>query len=218
MESSGNFGSKIYLEYFSINKTAYRERVRWYEDHFQELSMLDCGVKFEIDYDYVVCLFELGRYSRFLDKVDPVIEQCIMDNIFEINGENVYHVLLQKKAASLYNLRMYGKAEKVLQALLKLEPREEVNKVLYARCLRLHKHPIEEFAKSVSILLLLMGISFKTAEILVVQPFYYQYLEDFGQLVTFFFFTGTLGLVGMEVWFKIKYYRLLRSLKKGNNL
>lgn len=214
MESSSNFGSEIYLKYFSINKTAYRERVKWYEDHCLELSLLDYGVKFEIDYDYLICLFELGRYSRFLDKVDPVIEQCIIDNIFEINGENVYLVLLQKKAASLYNLHMYSKAEKILQALVKLDPREEVNKVLYARCLRLHKHPIEEFSKSASILLLLMGISFKTAEILVVQPFYFQYLEDFDQLVTFFFVTGTLGLVGREVWFKIKYHKLLRSLKK----
>ena len=213
MAYSENKHSEIYFQYYSINKTAYRERVRWYEEHRNEVQWLDYSAKFEIDFDYLICLFELGRYGRFLEKIDPIIEQSISDNIYTVNGENVFNTLLQKKAASFYNLHMYDKAEKVLESLIKIDSSDEVNKIMYARCLRLKKHPYEEMIKSISILFLFLGISFKTAQIIVVENFYHQYLEEFEKLVIFFFAAGAAGLIGREIWLRIKYRRLLNALR-----
>lgn len=84
----------IYWEYFGLEESAYRDKVKMYEDNSAQIAVLLFEDKCEIDIDYLFCLFEIGRYERFLSKVKPMIELVIMENIYDYRGVDIYKELL----------------------------------------------------------------------------------------------------------------------------
>ena len=112
----------FYFEYHRMGTKAFRDKVRFYEDNKANVGLLTYEERIDIDLDYILCLFEIGKYHKFLSKADSLIEVVIIDNIFEYNGMNIYNDLLFKKAACLFNTGQYIKSEKVLKSIVKLEP------------------------------------------------------------------------------------------------
>lgn len=171
--------NELYIQYFNIGVTSYREKVKFYEQHILNRDALDFESQVDIDLDYLQALFEVGKYHRFLSKVDHYIELVIMENIELHNGEDIYSVLLFKKAACLYNLHQYEASLVILEQLQKIDPGNEVAPRLRYKCTRqLHKNRDETF-RAVSVVSLLCGVSLKVAEILVIEPFYDEYLDKF---------------------------------------
>ena len=74
----------IYLSYFRLGDDAWREKVRYYEENKKAIDGLYFDEKIELDIDYLICLFEVGRYERFLRFVDPIIESVITENIYTL--------------------------------------------------------------------------------------------------------------------------------------
>lgn len=89
--------SQAYFEYFSIDNTAFRDKVRYYEENQDKIGWLNHEGRLEMDMDYCLCLFEIGRYQRFLQKVDIVIEDIIFENVYEYMAVNIYEDLLFKR-------------------------------------------------------------------------------------------------------------------------
>ena len=77
----GHQSTQIYNGYFRLGPTAYREKVRFFEENPDAISRLDFDDRIEMEFDYLYCLFEVGRYERYLSKVDAVklIEEPIWD-------------------------------------------------------------------------------------------------------------------------------------------
>jgi len=64
----------IYWQYFGLSASAYREKIRLYEANPDEIAELEFDDRIEIDIDYLFCLFEIGRYDRYISKSDRAIE------------------------------------------------------------------------------------------------------------------------------------------------
>ena len=112
------------MDYYRLSKKSFHERIRFFESHSQEISTLSTSEKSEIQFDYLCCLFEIGRYRKFLAQVDPLIEEVIIENIYEIEGKDVYKDLLSKKAASSYNISDHAQADYILKSLMSLYPED----------------------------------------------------------------------------------------------
>ena len=92
------------MSYFSIDGSNYTDRIAWYESHFLEIQQIDYTARIEIDIDYTLSLFQVGRYNQYIAQSKPLIEEVIINNIVEINQTDIYQLLLFNKAASHYNL------------------------------------------------------------------------------------------------------------------
>jgi tetratricopeptide (TPR) repeat protein len=179
---------------------AFRDKVRFYEDNRSIVNQLNYDDRIDIDLDYVLCLFEIGKYHKYLSKVDRLIEVTIVDNIYEYNGVNIYNDLLFKKAACLFNTGQYIKSEKVLKAIVKLEPENRLARTLYGKCKRKQGRDWYEGTKAVAMVLLMSAISIAFMELLIVRPFYNDYVATFSGMKIFFFVSGILSLIGNELY------------------
>jgi tetratricopeptide (TPR) repeat protein len=216
MDFNHSVHSEIYFEYFSLGKNAYRDKVRFYEQHQKDISALDLIEKIELDYDYLISVFEIGRYSRFLSKVDPLIERVIIDNVFDINGENVFTDLLARKAASLFNIGKYGESEKILRQLIKIDPGHSWCSPLLIKCLRKRNLPGEQVAKIVGIISLFGAVLLKISQILVLEHFYQELNSTLVPISTFLFALATISFVGLEIWYLVKYRSFFSTPPKLN--
>ncbi|MFT6337009.1 MAG: tetratricopeptide (TPR) repeat protein [Saprospiraceae bacterium] len=183
-----------------MGSKAFRDKVRYYEDNRSYVGQLKYEERIDVDIDYALCLFEIGKYHKFLSKVDSLVEVVIMDNIYDYNGMNIYNDLLFKKAACLFNTGQYIKSERVLKAIVKLEPGNNLARTLYGKCKRKQVRDWHEATKAVAMVMLISAISIAFMELLIVRPFYNDYVATFSGLKVFFFVIGILSLIGNEVY------------------
>lgn len=179
---------------------AFRDKVRFYEDNKSHLSQLKYEDRIDVDLDYILCLFEIGKYHKFLSKADALIEVVIMDNIYDYNGVNIYNDLLFKKAACLFNTGQYLKSEKVLKSIVKLDPENNLARSLYGKCKRKQGRDWYEGTKAVAMVMLISAISIAFMELLIVRPFYNEYVATFNGMKTLFFVMAILSLIANEAY------------------
>lgn len=194
----GNF----YIEYHRLGDTSFRDRVRYYEDHRTRLNELDFSKRIEVDLDYSMCLFEIGKYHRYLGIVDRLIETVIIENIYEFNGGNIYNNLLFRKAACLYNTGQFQKSEKVLKALARLDKENAEARLLFSKCKRKQNRGWYEGIKAIAMVMFISAMSLGFMEILIVKPFYNEYIRTFSNLKWAFIIIALVSLVSNELILK----------------
>lgn len=198
--------NQIYWEYFKLDETAYRDKVRLYEEHTTEISTLFFEEKLEIEVDYLFCLFEIGRYDRYLSKVDTMIETVIMENIYQIQGIDIFKELLFRKAACYYQLKQYKKANDILKQLISMDASNPYYMGLYTICLRKTHNDISLSIKAMAVACFMIVLGITLARILI-EPFFAYYFEPFIILRTALFFSAILLLVGLESFFQFQIYK-----------
>ncbi|MDF1698665.1 MAG: hypothetical protein P1U56_22625 [Saprospiraceae bacterium] len=194
--------SEFYFEYHRIGTTAFRDKVRYYESNKEQIHYLTYEERIDIDLDYILCLFEIGKYHKFLSKADALIEIVIIDNIFMYNGVNIYNDLLFKKAACLFNTGQYTMSEKVIKAILKLDPENNSARALFGKCKRKQGRDWYESTKAIAVVMFLSAITIALAELLIIKPFYGNLLYAFSFLKITSLSLGVLALVGNEVYLR----------------
>ncbi|NNF34931.1 MAG: tetratricopeptide repeat protein [Saprospiraceae bacterium] len=206
-----SFRSSAYYQYSSIEKTSFRERVRYFESHIDEINGLPFDEYVEVKSDYVFALFELGKYHKFLRYVDGMIETVIIENIFTVDGRNVYEDLLFNKAACHYNLKQYDGAIYICKELIKINPTHKLAQKLFRKSLKEKGINWYEINKAIAVVFLLSAISVVMVELLVVDPFY----EMYSHHVKFFrklLLTASVGLLLFnECWVRYQCYRHVRK-------
>lgn len=190
----------LYFQYFNIGHNSYHNKVRFYEEHIDELTYLERDHYHEVRIDYVLALFEIGRYGRFLREVDEVIELVIAENIFEYDGENIFNLLLRKKTACYINLNKPNEALPIISQLLRLDPDNTNLNYFFFLCNRKISQGNEDIIKGLAIISLMTGLSLKLAQTFVVDPFFSNYLATVAGLATTFFVVGATLLVGNEAY------------------
>jgi len=194
--------TSFYLDYYRIGTQSYRDKVRYYEANKDQLQFLDFNQQIEIKIDYILCLFEIGRYEYFLDKVDHIIELVVIENVFHYNGYDIYNELLFRKSACLYNTNKFNAAERILKALIKIDSDHINARNLYTICRRKHTSPQNQNVKAIAMVALLSGISIAFMELFIVKPFYAEYVKMFSTFKVWLFATALLILFGSELYFK----------------
>lgn len=191
---------KFYFQYFNKGNSSYMDKVRYFEDHKSDITLLAEERRQEVVIDYMICLFEIGRYETYLKEIDPIIEMVVIENIYEFNGENIFNLLLRKKAACYINLKRPKDALPLISQLMRLDP-ENVNlPYFFYICNRKISQGSEEIIKGIAIISLMCGLSLKFAETFVVDPFFGEYLRTFSIITTTFFVSGASLLVINELY------------------
>lgn len=197
---------KVYLTYFRIGDNAYREKVRYYEENREAISLLHYEERFDVDLDYLLSLFEIGRYERYLQKSDSLIEQVIEDNIFHVRGENIFNELLFRKAACYYHLRMYDECKALLRQLIRMDRKNSLYTGLYIICNRKAGNDIYELVKASSMAAFLLIIGISVASILC-PPVLQQYIYLFIKLRLMLLGYALGSLIIIELYFQYKMYK-----------
>ena len=166
------YHSKVYLDFREIDPSEYRRIIRFYEEREKKIKVLDFQEYFDLLVCYVNALFEIGDYEKHLIFVDKVIEASIDNNIQHYNNEDIYKKMLFKKAASLYNVEAFEKADYILRELLKMDPNDQDISLFLKKCLRKKNPTVPRNARAVAIFLFLMAALVLLIEVLIVQTFY----------------------------------------------
>ena len=196
----------IYWEYFRLEESAYRDKVKMYEDNSEQIAVLLFEDKFEIDIDYLFCLFEIGRYERFLSKVNPLIELVIMENIYDYRGVDIYKELLFRKAACHYQLHQYDQAGTILKQLISMDKSNPYYMGLYRICLRKTHNDIYLSFKAMARASFIIVLGITVARILL-EPLFQYYFAPFIVLRTGLLIVAISLLVGIESFFQYKIYK-----------
>ncbi len=201
-----------YIQYFSLGEGAYLEKIQYYESIYPELKFLYTEERIEMDIDYIFCLSEIGLYHKLLQKVDPIIELVIIENIYDINGEDIYTQLLFKKAICLYHVGQYTSAIHILQQLKAIDHKNKLyQEVILLSFKKLH-------SKKILLLHIMVYASLATVFCIAVMQLFYrdnifsQHQNLLFQLRwTLLLFSITL-MVGIEVYLRI--FSKYKTIKK----
>jgi tetratricopeptide (TPR) repeat protein len=194
---------QIYLRYFGIGDDAWREKVRFYEENAQNLDSMYFDDRIELDMDYLLCLFEVGRYERFLSKTNPVLETIIAENIFTFKGVNIFNELLFRKAACYFQLKQFDKAKNILRQLISLDASNGVYIGLYTICNRKLNNDIYLSIKATAMAAFLIVLGITIARIFL-EPFFDIYLQPFIMLRSILLVYAIACLIGLEMAFQYK--------------
>lgn len=192
----------FYINYFRLEHTAYRDKVRYFENHKRLVHKLTEDQQQQMKIDYVICLFEIGRYDTFLRLVDQMIELVVIENIYSYNGKEIFNELLFRKSAALYNVKRYEEAEKVAKALTNIDRTDKKSRMLFKKCRRKYGVKRNENLKAISVLILITAIAVAYIELLIVKPFYQNYTHVFRVTKMILFCTGIGILISRELVFR----------------
>ncbi len=205
-----NQSHQIYLQYFGIGDDAWRDKVRFYEENVKNLDALYFDDRIELDMDYLLCLFEVGRYERFLSKIDPILETIIAENIYTFKGDNIFNQLLFRKAACYFQLNQYEKAKYILRQLISIDASNGLYIGLYSICNRKLNNDIYLSIKATAMAAFLIVLSITVVRIFL-EPFFDIYMQPFLVLRTSLIMYAIVCLIGLEVAFQYK-------IKKETNM
>jgi len=197
--SPSTYQSKIYRDFKAIEVTAYRQIIHFYEKQEGVIKQLEFEEHFELLTAYVNALFEVGAYHKHLLLVDLIIEMAIAHNIEFYRGEDIFLKMLFRKAASLYNMLEYDKAEYILREIIRINPWDKDAVLFLKKCLRRQQPKFIQASRAISILLFLLAAVVIAGEVLLVRPFYPRYTVAVEQLRFGLFGLGMVLLVSADL-------------------
>jgi tetratricopeptide (TPR) repeat protein len=199
--------NKIYWDYFRIGETAYREKMDFFEKNQRNISSLYFEELIDIKMDYLICLFEVGNYERFLLKVDSVLEIIIEKNILTYKGDKIFEALLFKKSACLYHTFAFEKSMKILKQLRSMDPQNRAVTDLYSLCKRKTTNDLHKNIKAIAMSSLMIVGGITLLKIVMVNPLYEGAITYFESLRYFFTFVFCGSLISSEILFQQKMYK-----------
>ena len=169
------YRSRVYLNFKEIGSREYQTIVRFFEQYEDDIRQLTFEEYFEMLLAYMDALFECGAYSNFIDCCDYAIESVIYFNVDVLDGEDIYHKLLFRKAASYYRLMEYEKCEHILRELIRMNPEDQLAIQFLKKCRRTQPPIIVRNSRAVSVLLFLISAGIIALELIVVKQFFPEY-------------------------------------------
>lgn len=160
-------------DYSKIEKTNYKAMVQFYEEKQSKINELLPKDKLELAIDYVNALFELGKYVKCEGILSELIVLVVRDNIFEIDGKDIYQSLLFKKSACHFNIGESEKCKYILSELIKMNPNDISYKNFYKRCFRIEHKKAFRWMGGLVVALFLISAIIVPIELLIVKPFYH---------------------------------------------
>lgn len=177
MHLQSKYRSKIYRDFRAIEPGEWRNIVRFYEEHEQEIRALDFEEYFEMMVTYTNSLFETGAYQKHLLMADAVIEASVMNNVKFLHGEDVLQQALFRKAASCFYLYDLEKTDYILRELLRIDPCDEDCVLFLKKCLRKMRPALVRQSRAAGMFLFLLSAAIICVEMLIVRSFYPGYIE-----------------------------------------
>jgi tetratricopeptide (TPR) repeat protein len=181
---------RLYREFKAIGADDYHGIVRYYEQFEEDIQAFDLDEYLDCTLAYSNSLFETGNHSKHLVMCDHLLEIVIMQNIETWGGEDLYERLLFKKAATLFQLHEYPKAEHVLRELVKIYPDEKLPRRFLEKCLLRQKPAWLTTTRAACVGLSLLAALVIAVELFAIKPFLPDWLFPFQVAHNVLLFSG----------------------------
>lgn len=177
---------------------SHRSIVKFFNEHRDEISVLDFDDYLSMYIDYIEALYEIGAHHRFIREVDNLIEITINKNIVFFEGRDIFQYFVLKKAHAYFNMGLLDKCERVLLELLKINSKNIEYKELYikSRLKRKTKGRIDLRMQGAIVLMcsaIVIGV-----EIFLIRVFAESLISSFELLRNLLFLGGIVLLVYAE--------------------
>lgn len=169
--------SPAYLSYFGIDQKNYADRISWYESNYLEIHNLDKKQRVEIELDYTLSLFQVGRFHQYISQSERLIELVINDNIYTVNGEDIFQKLLFNKAASHYNVNDMDQACHILMELCKIDRTNRDYSLLASKVIRIQSYRQFDRLKGLALGMILLALVIIMFEILMVRTLFIEWIQ-----------------------------------------
>lgn len=142
------------------------------------------------------------------------IEQCIIENIYEYQNQDLYSLLLFKKSAALYNTSQVKASSAVLQELIKMDPSNDMYQRLLKRCFKISNNFNQTKQKGSIVLLFLLFIALSGVQLFVIDTFFRQSSHTFSVVKNSTLFVAISIWLGVELYQEWSYRKVLRRILK----
>lgn len=162
---------RLYRDFKALEANDYHGIVRYFERYEEGIRALELDEYLECTLAYSNALFETANHGKHLVMCDHLLEIIIMQNIESWGGEDLYERILFRKAASLFHMHEYTRAEHVLRELVKIDPAEPSTRHFLEKCLLRQKPLWLMKTRAICVALSLLAAVVIALEFFVIKPF-----------------------------------------------
>jgi hypothetical protein len=166
----------VYLEFLDIHEKAHRHKVKFVQERSQDISLLRDKDRQYIELDFMLSLFEIGDYERYIEHADSMIEMVIDKNIFLFKDYNIFTELLQKKALSLFHTYKDEESLALAKQLKTLNKESDIPDYIIKQILKRKKRKWFISVNGFVIFLILATAAILFFEIILFRPIYTEYV------------------------------------------
>lgn len=214
MSFSNEISELVYQDYLCIDPKDFQERIRFFDHNRKDIDQLPYEMRLEMSIEYTVALFEVGDYFAFLKRVDQLLALSIHDNLFSIDGDDIYQELLFRKACSLHNIVDYHGADHVFSELIRIDVNNKTYKQSYYKNKVSQLRYLGQKVRTTIILLLMLTGIMIGIELLIVLPFFPEYSGKMEWIRNGLFISAVGGILLQELTIR---FRAVKNIKKLSN-
>jgi len=211
---SNEISELVYQDYLCIEPKDFQERIRFFDHNRKDIDQLPYEMRLEMSIEYTVALFEVGDYFAFLKRVDQLLALSIHDNLFSIDGDDIYQELLFRKACSLHNIVDYHGADHVFSELIRIDVNNKTYKQSYYKNKVSQLRYLGQKVRTTIILLLMLTGIMIGIELLIVLPFFPEYSGKMEWIRNGLFISAVGGILLQELTIR---FRAVKNIKKLSN-
>jgi len=207
-----SYDRSILIFFKEINEYSFREKVKFVEENRTEIAALRFQDRIYIELDFLLSLFQIGDYERFLEFVDEQLENVITQNIFTFKNKDIYLQLLQNKALSLFHLRQDIKGLIISTELKRMMPGSNVVDYIIRNILLRKDRKWFRQVHGTVILLAFGAAMVLFTELFIIRPFYPPFIS-FIEILRNSMLLLSLGLVLFnQIFLRFVVYKEMRQL------
>lgn len=214
MKFTEQIEQQIYNDFISIQSSAYQEQIRYFERNRGDIRKLSYEYQAYIECKCAIAYFEVKDYYSFLSIVDRLITLVINDNIYEIDGVDVYKDLLYRKAWATHKVLDYYKADYIFSELVKINPTNQLYIKGYLKNSLEKKRYEVKYLNAVSVLLFVLAAAIICVELLMIRTFYQEWIQIVEYTRNLIFLGGIFVLLFLEGWIRLSSQHSLQALKQ----
>lgn len=213
MKFAKSIEKEVYDEFLNIDRKSYQQQIRYFEKNKSEIHKLPPEYRIVIDVRYVFALYEVQDYYGFLTRVDKLINYVVSENIYQIDGEDIFQELLYRKGKAAYGVLDYYKADHILSELVKIDNASKRFDNAYLSN-AIDKNRYEgKILSAISMILFFLSAGIIAVELLVIRAFYLDWVSIFEWTRNTLFLLGIALILFSEFQFRYKAHKALKILK-----
>lgn len=206
-----------YIGFLKIEERAFAEKIRFFEENQGALIYLPEEEKFELHIAYLIALFEVGEYDKYLSLADRAIEEVFEENIFIYKNRDLVQELVFRKACALHNTSKSKEAIRIASQLYRMYPEKLQNRQLLKKTTSILISGKLQKLKAWSIGLYLSCGLLIAAHLFIIQPFYMQYSYTSMLIWQSLFVVASLLLLAGELFVRIAANKKADEALKSKN-
>jgi len=200
--SSDTFRSNVYHGFKKIEPDAFRALIQYYQENESDIRALDFSEYYELFISYCEALFETGAYQKYLNVCDTALTTTIQNNIKFYKGDDIFKILLFRKAAAHYHILEYKEAEHIVRELIKMNPNDDIAIRFLKKCMRRRRPSYLNHIRGFSIFLFLLSAMVICVEILIIRTFFDEHVFKVEAMRTAIFFLASGLLAGAYLFYR----------------